>query len=1186
MHWQYNSYVLPLVVATAVSAALALYVWRHRPAPGAEPFVLLMLAVAEWSLGYALELGCAGLWAKVLWAKVEYLGIAILPVAWLVFALHYAGRERWLTPRNLALVAIEPLAVLLLVWTNDIHGLIWSSVRLDASGSFAVLGLTYGAGFWVHVAYTYLSLLLGTLLLIRVFMRSPHLYRGQASAVLIGVSAPWVGNALYISGLNPFPSLDLTPFAFTLSGLAVVWGLFRFRLLDIVPVARDAVIESMGDAVVVLDAQSRIVDLNPAAQQVIGLAASQAIGQPAASVLPGRLDLLERYHDVTEAHSEVVLGEGEAQRTFDLRVSPLYDRRSHLTSRLVVLRDITRRKRAEMDLGVLYEAVAMMMTSVHLDEVLSHTLDALQETLQPDDIAILLVEPETNELVVRAHTGFPGGPKLMRRAIGVGIPGWVVQTGKPVLLADVREDKRYHGCDSDTLSELCVPLQVGERIIGAINLESRRLDVFSEEDLRLLSTLAGHLSTVIENARLFEEMEHLKVFNESIVQSVAEALFIEDADGIITFVNPAMEELLGYAADELVGQHWQIIVSPEEVERVQEKTPHHSDGVSERYETRLRAQDGRGIPVLVSARPLFEDGRFTGVLAAFTDITEREVLEGMWRRYEFIVNTSREFMALIGRNYAYEAVNELYCRAHNRTREEILGETVAEVWGEDVFDTIIKACLDECFAGDVTHYTEWFDFAALGRRCMDVTYYPYYNDAGIVTHAVVVSRDTTERQQAEEALQRRNRELTTLYEAATAISSYLSLDAVLQTVAEQMTQALDLSGCALLLWDRERSQVVTMVDYSVAWPDEIEAVCTIHDLSDCPAARRVLETRQPMVTRRDDPTADEAGLAWTERKKVRALLMLPLIARDRVLGLAELFTEAQDYTPEEIRLTQSLAAQAAIVIENVRLYEQAQQEITERRRAEGALCERTTQLESTNKELEAFAYSVSHDLRAPLRGIDGFSQILLEDYADRLDADGQDYLHRVRAASQRMAALIDDLLKLSRITRRGMHRETVDLSALAQKIAAELEQRKPDRQVEFVIAEGVVAGGDAGLLRVVLENLMSNAWKFTSKHPRARIEFGVVQHDGEAVYFVRDDGAGFDMAYADNMFGAFQRLHSATEFEGTGIGLATVQRIIHRHGGRVWAEGAVEQGATFYFTLQDLGGLLDLKLPKVDGLEK
>ncbi len=235
---------------------------------------------------------------------------------------------------------------------------------------------------------------------------------------------------------------------------------------------------------------------------------------------------------------------------------------------------------------------------------------------------------------------------------------------------------------------------------------------------------------------------------------------------------------------------------------------------------------------------------------------------------------------------------------------------------------------------------------------------------------------------------------------------------------------------------------------------------------------------------------------------------------------------------------------------------------------EHRVIERTAQLAVANKELEAFSYSVSHDLRAPLRGIDGFSQALLDRYAEQLDDKGKHYLQRIRANTQRMGQLIDDLLKLSRVTRSEMQRTNVDLSILAQEIAAELHSSQPERQVEWEIAPKLIANGDTRLLRVVLENLLNNAWKFTSNRRHAHIEFGkILEKDCTTAYFVRDNGAGFDMAYANKLFGAFQRLHPTTQFPGTGIGLATVQRIIHRHGGRVWAEGTVEQGATFYFTL-------------------
>jgi len=227
--------------------------------------------------------------------------------------------------------------------------------------------------------------------------------------------------------------------------------------------------------------------------------------------------------------------------------------------------------------------------------------------------------------------------------------------------------------------------------------------------------------------------------------------------------------------------------------------------------------------------------------------------------------------------------------------------------------------------------------------------------------------------------------------------------------------------------------------------------------------------------------------------------------------------------------------------------------------------------DAANKELEAFSYSVSHDLRGPLRSIDGFSQALLEDYADRLDEPGRQHLARVRAATLRMGGLIDDLLELSRMTRMEMRGETVDLSVLAESVLGELQRTEPTRRVEVAIQPGLQVEGDPKLLRIVLANLLSNAWKFTGRQPAARIELGLQDDGDERAYFVRDNGVGFDMAYAPKLFGAFQRLHAQGEFPGTGIGLATVQRIINRHGGRIWAEAAVNQGSTFYFALPPNG---------------
>ncbi|HVA90038.1 MAG TPA: ATP-binding protein [Chloroflexota bacterium] len=295
------------------------------------------------------------------------------------------------------------------------------------------------------------------------------------------------------------------------------------------------------------------------------------------------------------------------------------------------------------------------------------------------------------------------------------------------------------------------------------------------------------------------------------------------------------------------------------------------------------------------------------------------------------------------------------------------------------------------------------------------------------------------------------------------------------------------------------------------------------------------------------------------REGLRSKAILPLRAKGRVVGSLTLgTTQTHVYTEELLGPVLALVPLVGAAMENARLYSSL----------DGA----NTALESANRELGAFAYSVSHDLRAPLRSISGFSQAILEDYADRLDEEGKGYLRHVIGAGNDMGQLIDGLLRLSRVTRADLERQPTDLSALARTIIKELERSAPERRVTFALEERLVVEGDTQLLRVLLDNLLGNAWKFTRSTPAAHIELGVTRREGRQIYFVRDNGAGFDMAYAGKLFGAFQRLHSGQEFEGTGIGLATVQRIVHRHGGQIWAEGVVGEGAIFYFTLSSTEG--------------
>ena len=510
MHWQFTPYVIPVIISAVVSAVLAYTAWHRRPAPGAISFCLLMLAVAEWSLGYSLELVSPDLSIKLFWDNVTWLGAVSAPTLWLAFVLQYTGRAEWLTRRNMALLVVEPLVTLLLVWTNPFHSLVESSIKLDTGGSFSALVMTYGPWYWVDVAYSYLLLIVGAILiciLIQRLLRSAQPYLGQAGALLIAVTAPWAGNALTTFGLSPFPKLDLTPFAFTITGLAMAWSLFLFRLLDLLPVAREVVFESMNEAVIVVDAQQRIMDLNLAARRLTGRTASNTVGQPFTQVFTAWPELVERFHDVTESYSEIVVGEGSSLRYFDVRSSPLYGRDGHfaITGRLIVLNDITKRRQAE---GVLreseerfrniFEEAPIGMAVVGLDDMLLQVNKVFCEMLGYS-------EQELTALTLSAIT----------HPDDVGKDGLLVAQVLKGTISSYKVEKRYLRKNHETLwTDLTATIlrnQDGQAIYRVVMIENiverKRAKLLEEERHHVAYELHDGLAQIVASAH-----QHLQAY--------------------------------------------------------------------------------------------------------------------------------------------------------------------------------------------------------------------------------------------------------------------------------------------------------------------------------------------------------------------------------------------------------------------------------------------------------------------------------------------------------------------------------------------------------------------------------------------------------------------------------------------------------------------------------------------------
>jgi len=613
----------------------------------------------------------------------------------------------------------------------------------------------------------------------------------------------------------------------------------------------------------------------------------------------------------------------------------------------------------------------------------------------------------------------------------------------------------------------------------------------------------------------------------AVVEQAAEGILLIEVDTKrVLEANAAYQDLLGYSLEEILQLSlYDLVPYPVEsidcyVRQVLEQKSYVSG------QRRHRRKDGSLVDVEVSASLISYGSRGT-ICIVVRDITERKQTEEIRARLAAIVESSDDAIISKTLDGTITSWNHGAEKIYGYSSEEIVGKPVSVLVPTDRPDEIPEI-LEKVGRGEAIDNYETVRLAKDGRRLdVSLTISPVKDLSGNLVGASTIARDITERRRTESELRLSEARFRAIIEQSPLSIQVLSPDG----------QTLQVNRAWEELWG------VTLQDipgYNLLEDQQLVAKGLM------PYIRRGFAGEPTLIPAAAyDPDETIPGLTSHEEPKrwVRAFIY-PI--KDEDGNVREVILMHEDITERK---------QAEVEIR--KLNEQLEQRVQRR----------TAQLNAFNRELEAFSYSVSHDLRAPLRSIDGFSKILLEDYADELDEEGNDYLKRVRAASQRMGQLIDDLLDLSRMTRSEMRRESVDLSDLAKSFAEELKRSQPERRVEFLIEGGLLVEGDKSLLRVVLENLLRNAWKFTGKQTHARIEFGASEQEDKRAYFVRDNGAGFDMAYADKLFGAFQRLHGGSEFEGTGIGLATVQRIIHRHGGRVWAEGRVGYGATFYFTL-------------------
>jgi PAS domain S-box-containing protein len=804
--------------------------------------------------------------------------------------------------------------------------------------------------------------------------------------------------------------------------------------------------------------------------------------------------------------------------------------------------EIAERQRAERQ-SAAFSALGRNLSAVASLEEAAHVIVALADELlgwdactfdlcaaQEDTVlSVLVIDTISGRRVelppMYSHTQ---PPPLLRKAIEAGAQ-LVLRPSPLAFSADLRP---FGDATRPSASLMFVPVRDGSKVVGVLSIQSYTPGAYDQKALDTLQALADHCGGAVERIQVQDKLRESEVRYRALVETTCDWVWEVNAQGRYTFASSRIQDLLGYAPGEVVGRTPFDLMPEAEARRV---AAVFAEIAAERrpftaLENTNLHKDGRLVVLETSGGPVFgPGGEYKGYRGMDRDITERKRAEEALGREQNLLRTLVNLLPTLifvkdreGRFLLANAACARYMGV--ASPQELLGQTDAEFYPPETAAGFRFDELRVLQGIPVVDKEEESVSPSGNRRILLTAKVPLRGGDGSLIGLVGTSLDITERKQAEAAL---------------------------HASEERFRRAVVDSPFPILLHAEDGA----VLQASNSW-------CEITGY-----------TREELAT-----IADWTERAFGERK---ALVRADI---DRLYGLDHRVAEG-DYTIRtkdgSTRIWEFSSAPLGRLADGRRLVISMAMDVTGRRQAEAdvralnaelerRVATRTAELETANHELAAFSYSVSHDLRSPLRGIDGWSQALLEDYAPRLDERGREYLRTVRAEAQRMGQLIDDLLRLSRVTRAEMEREAVDLSELARGLAEELRRGEPARVVEMVIAPGTTAVGDPKLLRIALQNLLANAWKFTAKQAQARIEFGAAPREGQLVFFVRDDGAGFDMRFARKLFGPFQRLHKASEFPGTGVGLATVQRIIHRHGGRIWAEAAVDQGATFYFTLPPL----------------
>jgi len=1201
--WQYTPYMIPLGIAAAVGLACVALLQQRRSSKEALFLSALLLALMWWCVTEAVRLGAQTLELKLFWARVRYIGIAMVPAFWYAFVLQYTEHGHYLTQRNLILLFIEPLLLIFFAWTNgSFHRLVWQSIRLIPVGDMMGWKAEHGIAFWIHTVYNYLLLAFSLFLLIQALQRSRPFYRRQYYVLLAGASFTLVINILSVSGWTPFAYLDLTPFGFTVGGVIFVWGLLRFRLMDIIPVAYETIMDSIGAGVVVLDVENRVVNLNAAACRILDCAGEDVMGRAASELLAAWPGVLDADGRVRETHMELAVGGGAYRHYYAVEVSPLQRKDAEFVGWCLVLHDVTARQQGEEALRTqkqLYQSLATVaqVTSEHLDLAMT-----LQNTL---NVAVTISGASGGSLFILdallavRHGIFTYGvqapPELGTHTLDSimrdGLSGWVARHCEAALIPDVLQDARWVSLPSQigTRSALSLPIIDREKtLLGVLTLSHPEVGHFTQEHLALMEAAAEQMTLAWRNAQIYEEQRRLA----QRFTTLYEVLRIVGGE-----LNPkVVPQRAVEAIAHLTGWPMIAVLMPDDVrEELVVQASSSLDAVAHGWRTPLLA--GIRGDVFRTGKPHCATREETPAAFADTDPAVRSRMVIPLRRGEQILglldvgshdaDTFDDDTRLLG-NLLAEALSLSLdvARAHAQigghvtdlstlfTVSGVLGRTLVL---EDLLSQTLTAVLES--AGfDIGGIAllgadgESLEFVAGNSQ----TLHPLLEQLGAYAHqwqrAVVVSdadqfnvmpselwehlpdlavqfRQMGGRAYVGAPLLYQGRSIGVLNLFSRPPKPTVLHDiALLMAIGRQIATAVVNAQLFKAIAD-ERGRLYALIESThegILFMDTEQKIVLLN--------ARALDFLQlpesPEYWRRRDMLDVLAQLRHTASAAIQELLaelqQMQQSPADSGTGEFAVSPRILHWSHTPVQSAETLLGHLLMLhdVTEERLMEQMQHDLM---------------------------HTMVHDLRNPLTGIAGSSKILRRSFETQdLSASQYHMFEILESSTQRMLNLVNAILELGRLES-GEVPLACNKIRLDSLISGVLDLQTPLAVEKDVTLERIVqtetqwAWGDVSLLERVLQNLLGNAIKFSPAGGTVQVRLAWDADDAHFVVSVKDTGAGVPPEVQGRLFQRF--VTGNQEGRGSGLGLAFCRMVMEAHNERIWLAENSEAGATFSFTL-------------------